>query len=82
MKLTLEQKEFLREHASDDVNKLLLSASRFPDLNIPFLVEQILSRRQIKDKLPSWFANDNLVFPAKITAEQCSSEVGALCRIL
>ena len=78
MKLTLEQKEFLREHASDDVNKLLLSASRFPDLNIPFLVEQILSRRQIKDKLPSWFANDNLVFPAKITAEQCSSEVTAM----
>lgn len=78
MKLTLEQKEFLRAHSSDDVNKLLLSASRFPGLDIPFLVEQILSRRQIKDKLPTWFANDNLVFPAKITAEQCSSETTAL----
>lgn len=66
--------QFIKEHAQDDTNRLLLSASRYPEIDMPFAVEQILARRQIKEKLPSWYTNDNLVFPAKIAAEQCSSE--------
>ena len=69
---------FIKEHASDDLNRLLLSASRYPGIDIPFVVDQLKSRRQIKDKLPSWYQNDRLVFPAKIAAEQCSSEQTAL----
>ena len=42
------------------------------------MVDQLKSRRQIKDKLPSWYQNDRLAFPAKIAAEQCSSEQTAL----
>lgn len=76
--LTDEDKMFIREHKSDDLNALLLSASRYPNMDIPFLVKQIASRRQIKDKLPSWYAQEDLVFPAKITVEQCSSELTAL----
>ncbi len=49
-----------------------------PKERIPFVVDQLKSRRQIKDKLPSWYQNDRLVFPAKIAAEQCSSEQTAL----
>lgn len=66
--------DFMREHASDDLNRLLLSASRYPDVDIAFVVDQISSRRQIKDKLPSWYSNERLVFPSRISAEQCSSE--------
>lgn len=69
---------FIKEHASDDLNRLLLSASRYPGIDIPFVVDQIKARRQIKDKLPSWYQNDRLIFPAKIAAEQCSSERTAL----
>lgn len=59
---------------TDDLSRLLLSASKYPDMDIPFLVEQIAARRQIRDKLPSWYADERLVFPTKITVEQCSSE--------
>ena len=69
-----KERAYVKEHQSDDVAKLLLGAHRHPDLDIPFLVEQIEARRQIRDKLPSWYANDALWFPAKIAAEQCSSE--------
>lgn len=69
---------FIKEHASDDLNRLLLSASRYPGIDIPYAVDQIKARRQIKDKLPSWYQNDRLIFPAKIAAEQCSSERTAL----
>ena len=69
---------FVKSHASDDLNRLLLSASRYPDVDIPFVVDQLKARRQIKDKLPSWYQNYRLLFPAKIAAEQCSSEQTAL----
>lgn len=77
MKLTDEQKKFMREHAKADIGKLLLQASRYPDLDVPFLANQIWARRQIRTKLPSWYANEDLIFPAKIAAEQCSSELTA-----
>ncbi|MDR2809556.1 MAG: class I SAM-dependent methyltransferase [Tannerellaceae bacterium] len=71
-------KHFINEHAGDDLNRLLLSASRYPGIDVPFAVEQISARRQIRDKLPSWHNNDNLIFPAAIAAEQCSSEQTAV----
>lgn len=81
MILTDNDIDFINLHAADDTSRLLLSASKYPNLNVPFLVEQIIARRQIKDKLPSWYANDRLVFPAKICAEQCSSEQTALYKL-
>lgn len=74
MKQTDTLRRFIREHAADDLSRLLLSASRYPGVDMPFAVEQIASRRQIQEKLPSWYENEELVFPAKIAAEQCSSE--------
>lgn len=76
--LTTKQIQFIQEHLTDDLSRLLLSAAKYPDLDIPFLCEQIAARRQIREKLPSWYANKELVFPAKIAAEQCSSEQTAL----
>lgn len=74
MKQTDEFRRFVKEHAGDDLTRLLLSASRYPSIDVPFAVDQIASRRQIKEKLPLWYANDDLLFPSKISAEQCSSE--------
>ena len=68
----------MHEHAADDLTHLLLSASRYPNLDIPFLVNQLAARRQIREKLPTWFAEEDLVFPSKIAAEQCSSEQTAM----
>lgn len=74
MKQTDEFRQFVKEHAGDDLIRLLLSVSRYPSIDVPFAVEQIASRRQIKEKLPMWYANDALLFPSKISAEQCSSQ--------
>lgn len=66
--------QFIRDNLAKDVNQLLLSAKKYPDIDMAFCVEQIASRKQIKEKLPNWYSNFNLWFPAKITTEQCSSE--------
>lgn len=77
MKMTEQLRNFIHTHQGYDVNKLLLSAARYQEIDMPFAIEQLVSRRQIKDKLPSWYANEALLFPAKIAAEQCSSELTA-----
>ena len=65
---------FIQAHLSDDPDRLLLSASRYPEIDMPFVVAQITARRQIKEKLTTWYQQEQLLFPAKIAAEQCSSE--------
>lgn len=72
--LSPQTRQFIREMADADVNQLLLSASKYAGVDIPFAVEQILSRRQIREKLPTWYANEELLFPARLAAEQASSE--------
>ncbi len=78
MSLSPEEKRFIREHAADDLNRLLLAASRYPEMDVPFLANQIAMRRQLRDKLPAWVRNEDLLFPARIAAEQCSSEQTAV----
>lgn len=66
--------DFVRAHHHEDVDRLLLSAAKYPDVDMPTAVDQLLARRQLKDKLPAWEANDRLFYPSRIAAEQCSSE--------
>lgn len=74
MHLTSDDIRFIQKHLNDDTNKLILAASKFPNLDIPFLADQILARKQIKSKLPYWYGEESLIFPSRIAAEQCSSE--------
>ena len=55
MQLTPEIKQFIREHQSDNTDKLLLTAARYPGIDVPFAVNQIIARRQIRYKLPDWY---------------------------
>jgi len=68
---------FIGEHAADDLSQLLLSSARYPDVDVPFAVEQIAARRHVRDKLPLWSADGRLLFPSRTAAEQCSSELTA-----
>jgi hypothetical protein len=78
MEMTDGLRDFIREHADDDVLKLMLKASQYKDIDLRFAAGQIMARRQVKDKLPSWYANDRLIFPPAPAAEQCSSELTAI----
>lgn len=66
--------QFACEHLNDDTSRLLLSAHRYPGVDVPSAVEQIEARRRLRTKLPEWYALDRLVMGGRIPAEQCSSE--------
>lgn len=74
---TLEMKQFVADHLQDDTARLLFAAHRYPTLDMPFAVEQIEARRRLKNKLPEWYANPDLIMGGRIPAEQCSSEATA-----
>ena len=69
-------KDFIKKHLKDDINKLALS--KFPeDIDKQFVIRQIQARQVLCKKLPSWAESDELVFPKKLSLEQCSSELTA-----
>ena len=72
-----EIKTFIVKHIDENTDRLLLSAHRFPGIDVPFAVDQILARRQLKNKLPEWYENADIVMGGRIPAEQCSSELTA-----
>lgn len=72
----MDNKEFINKHLNDDVNKLALS--KFPEhIDKQFVIRQIHARQVLSKKLPSWAENDELIFPKKLSLEQCSSELTA-----
>ena len=68
---------FVSEHMNDDTSKLLLARSKWPEIDMDIAVNCIESRRKLKGKVKEWHENPALVFPAKLSAEQCSSSATA-----
>lgn len=72
-----KHKQFIAAHRDDDMNSLLLHASRYPDIDVPFVVQQMEGRRKAALKFPSLLHYDDFVFPPQINLEQASSETTA-----
>lgn len=66
--------KFIQENTEASVEELLLRAGKFPGLNVPLLVTQIEGRQKAKKKLPSWYQSSEVIYPVKLSMEQCSSE--------
>ena len=64
---------FVQEHISDDLTRLILDRKKWPDIDMDLAVSCIQSRRKFKGKIKEWYDNPELVFPAPLSAEQCSS---------
>ena len=77
MNWTPELRDFIHEHINDDTAELLLAARKYPDIDVPFVVEQIEARRRLKGKLPEWYENKDIIIGGRVPAEQCSSELTA-----
>lgn len=70
-------REFIHQHANDDVRQLVLSHQQIAGVPISWIAQQIGGRQKAKDKLPLWFASDQIIFPPTLNLEQCSSEATA-----
>jgi hypothetical protein len=66
--------EFIRGHRNDDVRTLALQAGRYPTVDMRKAVVQIEGWQHAREKLPAWAAVEGIIYPPKISMEQCSSE--------
>lgn len=66
--------EFIQEYREKDTRQLALQSSRFPDVDMPYALDQIKGWQTARRKLPTWAACDGIVYPPHISMEQCSSE--------
>lgn len=70
--------DFIRQHQDDDVRQLAFLGSKYPEVDMPFALDQIRGRKMARVKLPRWASIDGLIYPPHISMEQCSSEQTAL----
>ena len=60
------------------VRLLALQAHNYPDIDMPFLLNQLTGWLKARTKLPSWAAQEDIIYPPSLSMEQCSSEQTAL----
>ena len=70
--------DFIRQHQDDDVRQLAFLGSKYPEVDMPFALDQIRGRKMARAKLPRWANIDGIIYPPHISMEQCSSESTAL----
>ncbi len=74
MYLTPTQQAFILAHEHDDVRDLAL---RYPGEDRSFLLAQIAGRQTARQKIPSWYGQEDILYPAHLSLEQASSELTA-----
>lgn len=69
--------DFIAQHRTDDVRKLALK--KVPEgVDIAFCLQQIEGWQLARKKIPEWAATEGLLFPPRLSMEQCSSQQTAL----
>ena len=75
--LTNKQKLLIKKYENEDVKKMALNKSAFENQDAIFVLSQIRGRQIAKQKIPSWYENEEIVYPPHLSMEQASSEINA-----
>ncbi len=68
---------FVNDHLNDDTTRLILDRAKWPGIDMDLAVNCIESRRKLRGKVQEWYDEPGLIFPYKLSAEQCSSSATA-----
>jgi THUMP domain-like len=66
--------DFISKNIGNDITKLALQKNPFPNTNWLEIINQIKAKTKAKDKLPTFFNTQNIIYPSKLSIEQTSSE--------
>ena len=75
--MTREFIDFVNSHKDEDTARLLLSAARYPHIDMPAAVQQIEGMRTAREKWPSLLECEEFLYPPRLNREQASSEATA-----
>ncbi len=74
MNLSKELVSFINQHLDSDLQRLALQKNPFPLYEWKWVLNQIQAKKKAQKKLPTWFGNNDAVFPSALSVEQTSSE--------
>jgi hypothetical protein len=66
--------DFISQNVGASIAKLALQKNPFPEIDWILVLNQIEAKSKAKEKLPTWFSTENIIYPSKISVEQTSSE--------
>ncbi len=69
--------DWVLEHENEDIASLTLRYSHKKDLPAAALISQVKGRQTARKKIPTWYAQQQILYPDSLIIEQCSSEVTA-----
>ena len=76
MNLNDTTRQFIRENLNADVPTLALKKAPV-GTDVSLALRQIAARQLLQKKVPQWANNEDLLYPAHLSIEQCSSEAAA-----
>ena len=75
--LTRAIQEFINKNLNSEASDLILKSSLYPEWDMKAIVQQLVGKQIAKKKLPTWFDNNEVLYPVRLSMEQCSSELTA-----
>ncbi|CAM3874623.1 MULTISPECIES: THUMP-like domain-containing protein [Flavobacterium] len=75
--LTKEIQDFINENINSNISDLALQKHNFKTIGYSQIINQIVAKQKAKDKLPTWFTTEHIIYPPKVSIEQTSSERAA-----
>ena len=65
---------FINQQLEKPAADLLFLAKRYPEWDMPSIAQQLEGKQKAKGKIPTWFNTYNILYPVRLSLEQCSSE--------
>ena len=66
--------KYISEHLNHNEADLLLTHKKNKEWDMPLILQQIIGKKKAKVKLPSWYLRSDIIYPKRLSLEQCSSE--------
>ena len=74
MFLPIDLKHFINNNINKNIKDLAFQKNPFKAYDWKWILNQIQAKQKAEKKLPTWFNNDDIIFPTTLSIEQTSSE--------
>ena len=72
--LDVEIQKFINQQLDKPAADLLFLAKQYPNWDMTSIAQQVIGKQKAKKKIPTWFNTNNILYPIRLSIEQCSSE--------
>lgn len=77
MEILLKNRDFIEKNQYRQVEDVALELANVHHPDAAFILRQIEGRQRLREKVPTWAAVDELLYPMRLSLEQCSGEPAA-----